>query len=162
MTTRGLHAFGDHFSLILYLLAPLYWLWDSPKVLLLVQALGLAAGAAPVYGLARARLRSPGLALLFALGYLLYPALHWMSLYGFHPDTLVAPLLLMALWAVESRRQALFYVTIVLALLCRETTGLTVLALAVYAAFRMGWRAGAATAALAAAGLAMSCVVLRA
>lgn len=53
VTVRGIHLLGDHFSAFLYLLAPLYRLWDSPKTLLLAQTAALALGALPVYGLAR-------------------------------------------------------------------------------------------------------------
>ena len=37
VTVRGLHILADHFSIILYLLAPLYWLAATPKTLLLAQ-----------------------------------------------------------------------------------------------------------------------------
>jgi hypothetical protein len=41
VTIRGLPLFGDHASYILVLVAPLYWLWPDPRLLL--QAVGLAS-----------------------------------------------------------------------------------------------------------------------
>ncbi|MFF2658674.1 DUF2079 domain-containing protein [Kitasatospora sp. NPDC058032] len=40
----GFSLLGDHFSPILAALAPLYWLWEDPRTLILGQALLLAAG----------------------------------------------------------------------------------------------------------------------
>src|SRR5207244_11439149 len=47
---------GDHFHPILMLVAPLYWIWDDARVLLLVQAGLLAAAAVPIFWWARQRL----------------------------------------------------------------------------------------------------------
>ncbi|MEV6975832.1 DUF2079 domain-containing protein [Kitasatospora sp. NPDC093806] len=40
----GFSLLGDHFSPVLALLAPLYWIWEDPRSLILGQALLLAAG----------------------------------------------------------------------------------------------------------------------
>lgn len=161
VTVRGLPLLADHFSLVLYLLAPLYWVWPSAKVLLLVQALGLALGAVPLYALARKRLGSAPWALLLAVAYLLYPALQWSGTYEFHPDTFATPLLLTAFWFLEGRRWGPYLLCLALALMTKETVGLTVLAVGVYALRtdrRMGW----ATLALGAGGLAVALLTVRA
>jgi uncharacterized membrane protein len=71
---RGLPWLGDHASLILFLLAPIVWLTRTASTLLVLQTLAIAAGAIPVYRLARLHLRSRDVALVFAACYLLYPA----------------------------------------------------------------------------------------
>ena len=133
VTVRGLPILAEHFSAVLYLLAPLYWLWDSPKVLLTVQTLALASGAVPVYALARRRLGSAPLALLFGAAYLLYPPLQWSNAFEFHPDTLATPCLLGAFFFLTERRWRPFLALLSLAALCKETVGLEVVALGVYA-----------------------------
>lgn len=152
VTVRGLHILAEHFSAVLYLLAPLYWLWDSPKVLLTVQTLALAAGAVPVYALARKRLASPWLALLFSVAYLLYPPLQWTNTFEFHPDTLATPCLLGAFYFLTERRWRPFFGLLILAALCKETVGLEIVALGVYALVlyrkERDWRIGAWTVAL--------------
>jgi uncharacterized membrane protein len=40
---------GDHFSPIIALLAPLYWIWDDPRTLLLAQAVLFAAAIPPLW-----------------------------------------------------------------------------------------------------------------
>src|SRR6185369_17467868 len=49
----GFHLLGDHAAYTLYLLAPLYWIWADVHMLLAAQAMALAAGAYPIWRLAR-------------------------------------------------------------------------------------------------------------
>ena len=70
---------GSHFDPILALLAPLWWIWPSPELLLVVQAGAVAAGALPVFWLARAHLDSERTAAALALAYLLYPPVQWLD-----------------------------------------------------------------------------------
>ena len=79
---------GAHFDPILAALAPLWWLWPSPELLLVVQACAVAAGALPVFWLARAHLDSERPAAALALAYLLYPPVQWLTASDFHPVSL--------------------------------------------------------------------------
>ena len=47
---------GGHFQPVLFLLAPLYWVWADPRVLLVVQALLLASASLPLFAWAREQL----------------------------------------------------------------------------------------------------------
>ncbi|MGW6392098.1 DUF2079 domain-containing protein [Streptomyces sp. NPDC055103] len=49
----GFSLLGDHFTPALALLAPLYWVWDDPRVLLFAQAALFAAGVPVVRRIAR-------------------------------------------------------------------------------------------------------------
>src|SRR6267378_2528678 len=62
---------GDHFHPILMAVAPLYWIWDDARVLLVVQAVLLAAAGLPIFWWARLRL---GLlsAIAFEAAYLVF------------------------------------------------------------------------------------------
>ena len=161
LTTRGLYPFQDHFTPVLYLLAPLYWVCPTPKLLLVLQSAALAGGAVPVYNIAAKRLRSEALGLLFALSYLLYPCIGWMNVFDFHPETLAVPLLLLACWFAESKRPQLFLTSLVVALLCKETIGLTVALLGFYAWPHLGRRFLVITVALGLIGLLLGIGTLR-
>src|SRR4051812_40668974 len=76
---------GAHVDPVLVLFAPLWWLWPSPNLLLVVQAITIALGAVPVYRLAQKHLRSRRAGTLFAFAYLLYPPTTWLALNEFHP-----------------------------------------------------------------------------
>ena len=78
------HYLGDHVQLVFLPLALVYRIWPSVYLLLFLQAAGLAFGALPLYWLARRRLESAGMALLFAALYLLYPALGFINRFDFH------------------------------------------------------------------------------
>ena len=90
--------------------APLWWLWPSPDLLLVAQAIALALGALPVYWLARKHLGSSRAGLGFALAYLVYPATTWLALNEFHPGALATPALLFAFWYLDEDRLVPFAV----------------------------------------------------
>ena len=49
---------GDHFHPILILITPLYWIWDDPRVLLIVQSVLMAASIWLVWVFASRRRKS--------------------------------------------------------------------------------------------------------
>jgi uncharacterized membrane protein len=141
-----------HVDPILVLFAPLWWLWPSPHLLLLVQALALGVGALPVFWLARKHVGSARAALGLACAYLLYPATGWLALNEFHPVALATPLLLFAFWFLDEERLLPFAVCAVAAAACKEEIALVVAGFGLWYAVAHGrWVAGSA---VAAAGLA--------
>jgi len=140
---------GSHVDPILALLAPLWWLWPSPSMLLAAQAVALALGALPVFWLARKHLGSERAALGFALAYLLYPAAEWLTQSDFHPVALACPLLLYAFWYLDEDRLVPFAVFAALAALTKEEIPLVIAGMGVwYALSRRELREGAAIAAI--------------
>ena len=85
--------FAIHFSPWLLLLMPIYALWPGPHILLLLQSLALAAGAWPLYFLSK-KIINQKWANVIVLLYLLYPSLHWVNLFDWHPVTFAIPLFL--------------------------------------------------------------------
>jgi uncharacterized membrane protein len=155
-STQGdqLSRLGGHFDPILALFAPLWWVWPSPLLLVVVQAAALAAGAVPVFWLARKHLASSTVAAWLALGYLLYLPVQLLTVDDFHPVALGVPLLLFALWYLDEDRLAPFAVCAVLASLTGEAFPALVAWLGVwYAVRRRRFRAGSV---IAVAGLALS------
>src|SRR5579864_9245286 len=76
-----------HVEPILALLVPLWWVWGSPLLLVVVQALAVVSGALPVYWLGRKHLGSRRSAVHFALAYLVFPATQFNAFTvssGFH------------------------------------------------------------------------------
>ncbi|OGZ55832.1 MAG: hypothetical protein A3J04_01415 [Candidatus Ryanbacteria bacterium RIFCSPLOWO2_02_FULL_47_14] len=108
------NTLGVHMSPWLFALVPGYLLFQSPYYLLIVQTIALALGAIPAYLLAYHILRKKSYALAFATNYLLYPALHWINSYDFHPVSFAVPFLLGAFYFFEKRN--LLWMTIFLAL----------------------------------------------
>jgi uncharacterized membrane protein len=151
---------GAHVDPILAAFAPLWLAWPSPELLLTAQAILIAIGAFPVYRLARRRLGSEGVALAFALAYLLSPAVQWMTLSEFHPVALATPLLLLALMYLDEDRLVAFAVVAGLALLTKEHVGLAIAGMGVWYALSRRPRAGAAIAAVGVAAAVVSIAVV--
>jgi uncharacterized membrane protein len=149
---------GAHVDPILVAFTPLWWLWPSPAMLLTVQAVVVALGALPVFWLARKHLASERAALGFALAYLLYPAVQWLTLNEFHPVALATPFLLFALWYLDEDRLLAFAVFAAAACLCKEEIPLVVAALgAWYALSRKQWVSGGV---IAVAGTALAVIAI--
>jgi uncharacterized membrane protein len=126
VTVRGLPLFGDHASYLLVLVAPLYWLWADPRLLLALQVVGLAIPALSVYLIGTRRLGSPLAGLAVAAAYLAFPALQWAAIWHFHPETLAAGFLGLAALAADRQRWRPMAGWLALALLAKEDVGLVV------------------------------------
>ncbi len=149
VTILGLNLFGDHAVFIMALFVPLYWLCPTPETLLVVQSLALAIGGVPIYLIGVKVLRNRWLALIPTLGYLLYPALGWLNMENFHPDSLAVPLALFAIYFAIFGHWRRYFVMVVLLLLVKEDLWLFLVPLGIYVAVRGNRRMGLLTAGLA-------------
>jgi uncharacterized membrane protein len=146
---------GVHVDPFLALLAPLWWLWPSPLMLLVVQVVAVGTGALPVYWLAHRRLGNERAALGFAAAYLLYPATQFNALTdsGPHAVSFAVPLILFAVWFLDNDRLVPFALTALLAASTKEEIPLAVGCLGIWYAVTHGRRlVGAAIFALGLAG----------
>jgi uncharacterized membrane protein len=147
-----------HVDPLLAVFGPLWWIWPSPDLLLVVQALAIAAGAFPVYWLARKHLRSPRAGLGFALVYLLYPATGWLTLNEFHPVALATPLLLYAFWFLDNDRLLPFALCAIAAAASKEEIGLVIAGFGLW--YVLARRRTAAGLAIAVLGFAWSAIAI--
>ncbi|MFD7593443.1 DUF2079 domain-containing protein [Kitasatospora sp. NPDC059812] len=128
----GFSLLGDHFSPILALLAPLYWIWDDPRSLIIGQALLFAAGVPLIRRITshcfaaaepRTARRVADLAgLVYALGWPLLVA----SRVGFHEVAFAVPLTLLMLERGLARKFGTVVLAAVLLCCTKEDLGLMV------------------------------------
>jgi uncharacterized membrane protein len=149
-TTGGMQMsrLGGHADPFLALLTPLWLIWPSPLLLLVVQALAVSAGAFPVFWLARKHLASDRVAANFACAYLLYPATQFNAFTpraGFHSVSIAVPLILLAIWFLDEGRLIPFAVAGLVAASTKEEIGLAVGLLGIWYAVRKGKRLQGAT-----------------
>lgn len=126
------NTLGVHFSPILFLLVPGYALFPTPYFLLIIQTLALAMGAWPAYLLSRKIIGKKGWPLIFAAGYLLYPSLHWINTFDFHPVAFLIPLLLASFYFLETKQWGWAYLFLILSAATREDSILAVLFVGIY------------------------------
>jgi len=121
-----------HADFILLLLLPFYALWQDPRMLLIIQSLALASAAVPLYLIARQKTQDAVFSSLIAAAYLLFPALHGVNMFDFHPLALVVPLLLWAMYFLETERWIAFSAMLALSFLTGEQVPLTGIGIGAY------------------------------
>jgi hypothetical protein len=113
---------GDHFHPLIAVLAPLYWIWDDPRMLLIAQA-GLFAVS--IVAVARFTARRFGtrtawwVGLVYGFSWPLQRAVQ----FDFHEIALAVPLIAMLIDALDQRRLRTVVICSVLLLGVREDMG---------------------------------------
>jgi uncharacterized membrane protein len=127
VTNRGQDWYGPptrlgmHFEPILLPISLLYLVVPDARTLLILQTVGLASGALPVFLLTRKYVpKLPLAAPAMAAGYLLNSGVIGLNIFDFHPVSLAAPLLLYAVLALSYRRTGWFLLACLLAASCKE------------------------------------------
>ncbi len=131
----GYDVMGDHFSPIIALFAPLYWIWSNPCMLLIAQAVLVAASVPIVHRIAARRL--PGdIALLITLAYGVGWPIQSMVNFDVHEIAFAVPMLAAALDAMERRDARRILLWSLPLLLVKEDLALVVMAIGVVVAVR--------------------------
>jgi len=132
---------GAHFSPLLTLVVPLYWIWSDVRVTFVVQTLALALSGLPLYWLAREKW--PAAAPLVLLAYYLNPSLHVAGLNQLRGTTLAVPCLALALYGLVKEDRRWIVLGSVLALLSKEDMSIYVAAFGTYwLVKKRGWKLG--------------------
>ena len=130
---EGVHLIGDHGAMILYPISLLYVIHPDVHWLLAVQAIALAFGTVPVYGLSLDSGLSVSYARAIAICYALYPGIFNINFYAeFRPETIAVPALIWAVWAARQRSVWQYAIAIILVLSCKEALGLTIIGLGLW------------------------------
>ena len=145
VTLMGRNLFGDHASLILLLLVPLFWIVPGTSTLLVVQAIVIAAGAFPIYLFARRVLSSPAMGCAAAFLWLANPAVNGTGMENFHPDSFLGLFLPLALYAMYAKKWPLYWCAVVGALLVKEDVLLVMVPLGLFVAWRFDKKRGLLT-----------------
>jgi len=120
-----------HFMPILFLILPLYAAFPKAETLLVLQSVVLALGALPIYWIARDELGAK-VGVAFAGLYLLYPALHGVNSFDFHPVALAIPILLFCFYMFKEKRYKWGMILAVLAMMCKENVPLVIIFMGFY------------------------------
>jgi uncharacterized membrane protein len=141
------NVLGDHFSPIVALLAPLYWIWPDPRMLLLAQALLVASATVPIFLFTRGRLgRAP--AYLLTASYGLFWGVHEAIGFDFHEVAFASPIVAWLVLAVDRRRWTGYWIAVALLLLVKEDLSFLVVFVGIYLATLREYRRAALTAAV--------------
>ncbi|RKY70331.1 MAG: hypothetical protein DRQ24_09455 [Candidatus Latescibacterota bacterium] len=125
---------GNHMRLILFLVAPFYFIFPSPLLLLFLQTIFLGLTAWPIFLLARDVLDEKTAFFIVVL-YIFYPPLAYLNLYEFHPTALSVFFLM---WGCLFYYRGAFRGFILfssLAMACQENISLLIVMFGIYSVF---------------------------
>lgn len=125
---QGHNYWGDHFEPLLIVFLPIYYLWQSPILLLFLQTIFLGLAAWPIYKISLKVLENNLMALGVALLWLINPLVHNLNLFEFHAIAFF-PFFFFSLFyfylklkenLTKKRLLLYFYILIFLCLMVRE------------------------------------------
>ncbi|MGI5226689.1 DUF2079 domain-containing protein [Actinoallomurus sp. CA-142502] len=137
------NVLGDHFSPILALLAPLYWIHDGPQTLLVAQSVLLALTIVPLWAFTRRRLGSGPAYCVSAVYALAWPVAETLA-FDFHEMAFAPVLSMLVLERHEAGRRWQSAAAAGALLLVKEDMGLLVAGFGLYLLTRPGERRRAA------------------
>jgi len=119
-TIEGLPHLAHHFSPILFLLVPIYWIAPYTETLLVVQGAALGLSGYLVYILARHYKLSHRTSLFVEGLFFINPLVWGVALFDFHPVALAIPTLLLMFIGLIQKRWVLFTIGLILSLMTKE------------------------------------------
>ncbi|WP_214323291.1 DUF2079 domain-containing protein [Nonomuraea sediminis] len=135
----GFSVLGDHWSPILAVLAPLYWVFDGPTTLLVAQAVLLAAAIVPLWVFTWRTLgRWPAYAVAAAYA-ISWPVVETVA-FDFHEVAFVPLLTGVMLERWQAGRRVPVILAAVALLCVKEDMGLLVAGFGLFLLTRAGWR----------------------
>ncbi len=132
---RLLSHFAVHVSPIYYLLLPVYFVFPSPITLQVSQAVILGSAMIPLYLLAKHYKLSNKVTVLLIISAAFYPALAGGTMYDFHENCFLLPLILWLLYFAEKDKPIPMYVFMVLTFFVKEDAAVYVAFIALYFIF---------------------------
>ncbi len=136
----GIDFLGNHANFILFLIAPVYFIFQHPITLLVLQALALSWAAYPLYRIAKKEIGEKW-AMGIVVLYLCYPALSYVNLFEFHPSSFATFFLLCMLYYLKQNHFGKFMAFLILSLLCQENIPLAVIPVGIYAfCIKKSWK----------------------
>jgi uncharacterized membrane protein len=128
--------FGTHFSPILFLVLPVYYLGSSPQTLLVFQSFILALGAVPLYFFAKNALNNKVVAVAFSSMYLFYPPLQGVNWFDFHLQAFLPLFFFCAFHYLAKEKWYPYLLFIFLSLTVAESVSIIVVFIGLYCFWR--------------------------
>ena len=133
------YMFGNHTYLFYYLISPFLYLYNDPKILLLVNISAIFLSSYLIYYISKKILQNLDsnnfISFLFAISFLIFPTVfkaYYYQIYGHQPDTLATPLFLCLFLFILQNRIILTLIFLGLLLCVKEEFILIVPALVIF------------------------------
>ena len=127
-----LSHFAVHFSPILYIALPVYYIFPNPSTILAVQAIVVALGVIPIYKLAKHFNLSNNKIIAVVLIYILHPTVIDNNFYYFHENCFLTVLLLCLFYFAEKKKAIPTLIFALLTMMVKEDAPVYVLFFGLY------------------------------
>ncbi len=124
-TIKERFILGDHLTLTLPLLAPLFYIWDDVRTLLIFQAVFITLSTIAVYKIALLRRLSPFVSLIIGIVYPLFYGIQTAASFDFHPIVIAVGILVWTAYLFEAKKWKAFWISLILLLSTQENTGVS-------------------------------------
>lgn len=118
--TATVSRLAFHADFLLVLLAPFYWIWSDPRMLLIIQTVVVACGAYFVFLIAKDVIKNKNIAFVLAFAYLINPSVERANIYDFHSVTLATTFLLATYYFLRKKQYVGFGIFALLAAISKE------------------------------------------
>lgn len=134
-----------HGDLLLIVLAPIYWIVESPYILLFLQSAMIALGALPLWWLGKEVLKNKTLAFMICAIFLMFPPMQRANIFDFHTVKLAIPLILAMFYFAYKKRYWAFLIGAIVLLFAKENLTFVVGMMGIYIAVKnRDWKIGLA------------------
>ena len=124
--------FGIHFSPFLFLLVPIYGIFQNPITLLVLRPIVISLGLIPLYWILREQFPNSKILIFFiAIIYVIYPPIT-APLSNFDVEVFLPALFLFAIHYLRKGKLVKTYVFVILALMTNEFVPLIIMSMALY------------------------------
>ncbi len=130
--TETVSRLAFHADFILILLAPFYFIWEDPRMLLLIQAIVVSFGAFFVYRLSNVVLHNKTIGITLAFAYLINPSVQRATMYDFHAVTFATTFLLGSFYFLYKKSYKWFLLLSFLAAITKEQIWIIIGFLGIY------------------------------
>lgn len=126
-----------HFELIYPLLAPFYWIYDSPITLLLLENIFLVSGGFALFLLARKRLKNTFLSFSILISYLMFFGVQFSAWTDAHSTSFASAFIAWFLYFTDTKKLKYALVFLLLAITSKENIGLYTFLISLVYAYKM-------------------------
>lgn len=113
-----------HVELVYVLLAPIYWIWSSARMLLIADALLMCTSAIAVFLLARKYKLHPLLCIALPFSYLMFFGVQNAMWFDVHSASFAAGFLAWFIYFIDSKKYKAAWVFLLLAITAKENIGI--------------------------------------
>lgn len=140
-TIRGINQFGDHFSPILFLIAPLFWIFKSATTLIVVQAISLTLAGWLLGKIIYGKTKDFWLSISLATGYYLFVGIQNAVAFDFHLVSFFPLVFVLIFWSILNHKIWQYWLFIFLALVTKENATIYIFFLGLFLLFMKEYRA---------------------